>query len=308
MTIKNEITPGQKAARLGFDPMRTRIEEIVSAHIGRNWRLKKATDKSDFASHPCAILSDDTYSIFAKFSEATNGLEQFQTELAGLRLLAERADILIPAPIGIISLPDGSILIMENVQPVERSYHQWREIGRTLARIHQVKGEAFGLETDGYFGPLFQENTPSKDWPTFFAEHRLGAGLKMAIDSGNLPAELIGQVEKVIAHLPDLCGPEISPSLLHGDAQQNNFISTTKGAVVIDPAVYYGHPEMGLAYIDYFQPVPADVLDGYREILPIDPGFEERKELWRIWGYLAVVSVEGAQYLGRLSEAVRSYQ
>ena len=108
-----------------------------------------------------------------------------------------------------------------------------------------------------------------EDWPTFYAERRLCPGLRLAIDSGNMPPELIRQVEKVIACLPDLCDRETVPTLLHGDASQNNFISTEMGAVVIDPAVYYGNPEMDLAFVDYFQAVPADVLDGYQEELPI---------------------------------------
>ena len=74
------------------------------------------------------------------------------------------------------------------------------------------------------------------------------------------------------------------PTLLHGDAQQNNFVSTEEGAVVIDPAIYFGNPEMDLAFIDYFQPVPDDVFDGYRDELPIDPGFWARRDLWRVWG------------------------
>jgi fructosamine-3-kinase len=94
---------------------------------------------------------------------------------------------------------------------------------------------------------------------------------------------------------------------LHGDAQQNNFISTEDGAVVIDPAVYYGHPEMDLAYLDYFQPVPGDLFHGYKEEMPIDPGFAERRDLWRVYGYLACVEVEGAPYLPLLTDAVRKY-
>jgi fructosamine-3-kinase len=145
------------------------------------------------------------------------------------------------------------------------------------------------------------------DWPEFYAERRLRPMLKGAVDSGHMPSDLTRQIEKVISHLPGLCGPGVVPTLLHGDAQQNNFISTEKGAMVIDPAVYFGHPEMDLAYIDYFQPVPEDVFDGYREELSIDPGFPERRSLWRIWGYLAAVTVEGNGYLGRLTEAVKHY-
>ena len=249
---------------------------------------------TEFACHPCAILSDGSYSVFAKFSEAANGLEQFEVELAGLRLLSERSGILTPTPIGIIPVPGGSILVLEKVQTVERAPRHWRQIGQTLARIHKIKGDRFGLETHGYFGPLYQDNTQMSDWPTFYAERRLWPGLRLAIDSGNMPPDVIRQVEKLISRIPELCGPEIAPSLLHGDAQQNNFISTEMGAVVIDPAVYYGNPEMDLAFIDYFQTVPDDVFDGYQDELPINPGFWERRDLWRVWGHLGCVTVDGA--------------
>jgi len=76
----------------------------------------------------------------------------------------------------------------------------------------------------------------------------------------------------VISHLLGLCGPGVVPTLLHGDAQQNNFISTEKGAMVIDPAVYFGHPEMDLAYIDYFQPVPEDVFEAIGRSCPSSRG------------------------------------
>ena len=145
------------------------------------------------------------------------------------------------------------------------------------------------------------------DWTTFYAERRLGPALRLAIDSGNVPLDVIRQIEKLILRLPELCGPEIAPSLLHGDAQQNNFISTEMGAVVIDPAVYYGNPEMDLAFVDYFQPAPDDVFDGYQDELPIDPGFWQRRDLWRIWGYLGAVTVEGQSHLDKLTGAIQKY-
>ncbi len=283
------------------------IEKTIADHTGRPWTIQDARDMTEFACHPCAILSDGSYSVFAKFSDAPDGRRQFEVELAGLRLLSERAGALTPAPIGIRPAPGGSLLVMETVNAVERTPLRWRQIGQALARLHRVKGERFGLESDGYFGPLPQDNSPMRSWSAFYAECRLVPGLRRAVESGNFPADLARQVEKVITRLPGLCGPEIAPALLHGDAQQNNFISTEAGAVMIDPAVYYGHPEMDLALVDYFQPVPEEVFDGYRQELPIDPGFWERRDLWRIYGYLAVVTVEGVTFLDRLAEAVQRY-
>jgi fructosamine-3-kinase len=77
--------------------------------------------------------------------------------------------------------------------------------------------------------------------------------------------------------------------------------------MVIDPAVYYGHPEIDLAHLGIFQDVPEDVFIGYQELLPIDPGFHERRDLWRVPSYLAVVTVEGAGYLNQLTNAIQKY-
>jgi protein-ribulosamine 3-kinase len=289
------------------DALRVPVEQIVSEYRGRKWSVKEFKDMNEFSSHPSAIFSDGSYSVFVKFSGALNGLEQFETEQAGLRLLSELSGILTPTLIGNVSVKGGVIMVLEGVQAVDRTERHWRQIGRSLAQIHRIKGEQFGLEIHCYFGPLYQDNRPMSDWPTFYAERRLWPRFMGAINSGNMPTDVIRQVEKLISRLPELCGSEVVPSLLHGDAQQNNFISTELGTVVIDPAVYYGNPEMDLAYIDYFQPVPEDVLIGYQEQIPIDSGFTERRDLWRLYGYLAAVEVEGAIHLSKLTNALRKY-
>jgi fructosamine-3-kinase len=89
-------------------------------------------------------------------------------------------------------------------------------------------------------------------------------------------------------------------------------LRTAAGAVVIDAAPYFGHPEADLALVGYFQPVPDDVLAAYQEILPVDPGFAGRRELWRLPAYLAVVAVAGGTsfartYLDRLTAAIKRY-
>ena len=302
-----ELYKESPSYRLLSDRFRIPVEQIVSEHYRGKWSVKEFRDMNDFASHPSAILSDGTHSVFVKLSEAAHGLDQFEVELAGLRLLSERSGVLTPAPIGIVSVGGGVILVLEAAQAVERTSHQWREIGRTLARIHRIKWDRCGSEKQGYFGPLYQDNRPMRDWLTFYTERRLWPRLIEAIDSGNLPTETIRQIEKLILRLPNLCIPEIEPSLLHGDAQQNNFISTGMGAMVIDPSIYYGNPEIDLAYIDYFQPVPDDVFVGYQEVMPIDQGFCERRDLWRVSAYLAAVIVEGPGHLNKLTSAIQKY-
>jgi fructosamine-3-kinase len=116
-----------------------------------------------------------------------------------------------------------------------------------------------------------------------------------------------------MTRLPELAGPEPEPTLLHGDAQQNNFISSDDGAVVIDTCAYFGNPELDLALLGYFEPVPAMVFDAYREVCPLDRDFEDRIELWRLFAYLAVIAAAsesplGREFLGRVTCAVARYR
>jgi fructosamine-3-kinase len=289
------------------DPLRQPVEQLVSAYLEREWRVKTFTDMNEYASHPSAILSNDSFAVFVKLSQAAHGLDQFEVELAGLRYFSEHAGVLTPTPIGIALVENGVIMVLAAAQAVERTALRWRQIGQTLARIHRIKRDCCGFERQGYFGSLFQDNRPAGDWLTFFTERRLWPRLIAAIDSGNLSTSAIRLVERLIARLPGLSIPEVEPSLLHGDAQKNNFISTAAGAMVIDPAIYYGSAEIDLAYVDFFEPVPEDLFRGYQEEMPIDPGFSHRRELWRIPAYLAIVQEGGAAYLDKLISAVQQY-
>jgi fructosamine-3-kinase len=287
------------------DALRLPVEQLVSGELGRAWTAIQARDLSDLASHPCAILSDGTDSVFVKYSAAADGVQQFELEGAGLALLALRAAARTPAAMGVLTVNGGgALLVLEAVPGIPRAPRDWRLIGRALAQLHQVTADQFGLEHDSYFGPLRMDNTPTADWPTFYAERRLRPLLRLAVDGGKLALEDAREVERLLARLPDLCGPAVAPALLHGDAQQNNFISTEAGAVLVDPCVYFGHPEIDLALLDYFEPAPEAVFDGYREVRPIDPGFPARRSLWRLHGFLACVAVAGAAYVGRLRECV----
>ncbi|WP_051797229.1 fructosamine kinase family protein [Catenuloplanes japonicus] len=282
-------------------PVVREIERAASSHLGRPWRVAGFTGLDDRASHPCGLLHGVSLSVFAKIGSE----EQFAAELAGLRLVRDLTAVATPPPIGVIRTEAGAVLLLEavaEVPPHARTSAHWRALGHSLALAHRTHAPHFGLAGhDGFFGPLRQDNRPvSTDrWADFYAERRLLPHLREAVDSGNLPPALHRHVERLITRLPSLCGPEPRPSLLHGDAQQNNLLTTAHGAVWVDVAPYFGHPEVDLALLDYFAPVPDEVFHAYAEVTPIDAGFARRKELWRLFGYLAVVTVDGASAFGR---------
>ena len=226
--------------------MRREIEHVVSLHLERTWFLQRFTDLNDRASHPAGVLHGPGLSVFAKLSPADDARPQFEAELRGLAVLRERGHARTPMVIagGLVPTPCGTVLLLDDlaeIPPGQRTPDDWRAIGRSLATLHRVHDERFGSDHGaGYFGPFRQDNRPvaSNRWADFYAERRLEPALRSAVDSGRLPTELGAGVELLCARLGSICGPESRPALLHGDAQQNNFVSTHDGAVMVDACPY----------------------------------------------------------------------
>ena len=224
--------------------VRAEIERAASGHLGRRWASQGFTSLDDRASHPCGILHGTPFSVFAKLGPSAAAREEFTAELAGLRLIGRAGGVRVPVPVagGLVGPEAGPLLLYEALTerpPAARERADWRSIGQVLAALHQAGHERFGLDGPrGFFGPLPQDNrpVPGNQWAAFFAERRLLPLLRTAADSGHLPPALAAGVEEITARLPGLAGPEPRPSLVHGDAQQNNFVSTADGAVVIDAA------------------------------------------------------------------------
>jgi len=53
-------------------------------------------------------------------------------------------------------------MVLEAAQVVERTPLCWRQIGQALSRIHRIKGERYGFEKQGYFGPVPGQPAPAR--------------------------------------------------------------------------------------------------------------------------------------------------
>jgi len=54
-------------------PLCMPIEKTVSKYKRREWRVQSARDMTDFACHHCAILADDSFAVFVKYSSEPEG-------------------------------------------------------------------------------------------------------------------------------------------------------------------------------------------------------------------------------------------
>ena len=285
------------------------IEQSVTKQTGENWKIVSIVANKVNAMHDTALFcGSNQYNVFVKAGTNPFSHDQFVQEAWGLEYIRKHSEIKTPDVIDVVNTGSAVLLIMEAIdgKPVQ-SKADWSILGSGLATLHQSTWDQCGLETHSYLGIFKQDNSPMRTWAEFFGQRRLGDSLKMAIDSGNISAKEIQAVEKLIGKLPDICDPAQPFSLLHGDPWIGNLLFDGKQLVAIDCSIYYGNREIDLSTVDFFCEVPDYFFQAYHACYPIEPGYEERKDLWRINQWLGHVCLFGEKYIPVLMDAVTKY-
>ena len=235
----------------------------------------------------------DGSAIVAKIGEPSH---DFTIEAYMLDTLRERSDL--PVPRVLHAEPD--LLLMEHIAGAgELTASSLRHLGRLLARCHQARGPAYGLERDTLIGPLPQPNAESQLWIPFFRENRLLVMTGLARESGQLPKPLEARLLGFADVLDDyLIEPEF-PALIHGDMWRTNIIvNDGRVAGIIDPALYYAHNEMELAYMTLFDGFDDEVFEAYSEIIPIEQEFRDlRRHIYNLYPLLVHLIIFGGKYI-----------
>ncbi|KAA5604747.1 fructosamine kinase family protein [Roseospira marina] len=176
-----------------------------------------------------------------------------------------------------------------------------------IAALHDHTGPAFGFEYDTVIGGLHQPNPQTERWVPFFRDHRLLFMAKAAAEAGRLPPATLGRVESLAARLDDYLEEPEQPSLLHGDLWTGNVLAHGGRVTgLIDPAIYWGHPEIELAFSTLFGTFNDVFFNRYHDLRPIRPGFfEERRDLYNLYPLLVHVRLFGAGYLGGVDRTLR---
>lgn len=236
--------------------------------------------------------------------------DMFEKEVNGLKLLHNAGtDLRIPDVIlqGTVEGNTG-YLLLEFVDDGRPGNQSAQHFGEQLAALHKNRSKTFGLEEDNYIGRLPQSNNRHNDWINFFIDERMEPQLQMALDSGKFTSSITGAFNAMYRKLEEIF-PKDKPSLLHGDLWGGNFFYDTQGtAVIYDPAVYYGHREIELAFTHLFGGFSSAFYDAYNKALPIEPDFEGRKDIYNLYPLLVHTNLFGGSYARQVEGIVKQFK
>lgn len=264
-----------------------RVKPLAGGNVGEVYRVDLA----------------DGRGLVAKVGQAGGGLA---IEGYMLRRLAELSELPVPA----VLYADDTLLLMDYIEAGGRLDDGAQgHAAELLAALHEVRGEAFGFERDTLIGGLPQPNPQTARWLEFFRDRRLLYMGREALRAKRLPGPLMARIETLAGRLETWIVEPDQPALLHGDLWGGNILAY-RGRVVgfVDPAIYFGDPEIELAFGTLFGTFGPPFFTRYGELRPIREGFfEERRDLYNLYPLLVHVRLFGGSYVGAVERTLTRY-
>lgn len=281
-----EMLKGQLVDLLGSDPQL--VSPLSGGCIGEVYRVEFT----------------DGRTIVAKVADGTGAT--LATEGYMLRYLREHSRLPVPE----VYHSADTLLLMEYIEgDSELDAAAQEHAAELLADLHNVRGASFGLERNTLIGGLPQPNPTYDYWIPYFREQRLLFMAHEAARVGRLPTSVLERVERLAEHLGNWLIEPDYPSLIHGDMWTTNILAQD-GRITgfIDPAIYYAHPEIELAFSTLFGTFGQPFFSRYHQLRPIAPGFlAERRDIYNLYPLLVHVRLFGGSYVGAVDQILRKY-
>jgi len=281
--------------------MWNQITEQIASVTGRPLAQPRPQAIGGGSINQAYVLRDGQQSYFVKLNQAAQ-VAMFEAEALGLREIHQTRTIRVPQPLCWGTADGSSYLVLEWIELGRGDAQAWERMGQQLAALHRVSSpQGFGWHQNNTIGSTPQPNPWTANWTEFFRQYRIEYQLQLARRrGGDFPRHqaLLAAIPKLLAHQPQ-------PALVHGDLWSGNAACSQDGEpVLLDPAVYYGDREVDLAMTELFGGFPAAFYDGYNQVYPLAPEYQQRKTLYNLYHILNHFNLFGGSYLAQANRMI----
>jgi len=278
-------------------------EQILFECFGFGTKLKSASLIAA-GNQNQGIQLDSSEGLFFLKINFDHERDILSKEAFGLKLMRSSTFLKIPETYGSGRIGDYNYLLSEFIQTGRSQLDYWENLGIGLAHLHLSDSEYFGLEEDNYIASIPQRNHPNTNWSDFFIQERLEPLVGKAYFEQLIPLDFLKKFQEIYPKIAAVF-PNEKPALIHGDLWSGNVLVTSEGQpCLIDPAVYYGHREMDLAFSKLFGGFESLFYDAYESVFPLEEGFDQRIGIYNLYPLLVHLNLFGASYLPSIERTI----
>ena len=170
----------------------------------------------------------------------------------------------------------------------------------SIISIHSIKNQDYGFDFDTQIGGLKQINSKSKNWKEFYTDKRLSYIFDLVNKNKPMDKSINTKIDLLIKKMDNFIPTNPRPSLLHGDLWEGNILFKNKKFVgFIDPGSFYGHNELEVSYLRWFNPkfIDNNFLNKYNDHIKVDKNYLEYEPVYQLYYSLLNVYLWDRRYV-----------
>ncbi len=257
-------------------------------YIERLINNKKIIDSKllsdSFGINCIKLITEDKKTYIAKYYRDNNyKFNAVKSETKTLRYLNSLNLNFFPT---LYSNDENYILISylenNNEQPDETK----EDLLNAITSMHKLDDKNYGFDFDSQIGGLRQKNKRSNDWIDFYRDQRLGYIFELINKKDPMDKSINDRIDILIKNLENIIPNKPKASLLHGDLWEGNILFNNFNFVgFIDPGSFYGHNELEVAYLRWFNPKFIDnkFLEKYNNFITIEKNFLDYEPVYQLY-------------------------
>ena len=196
---------------------------------------------------------------------------------------------------------NDNLLIMSFINNDDDQPNQTNgDLLNSIISLHSKKSKDYGFNFDTQIGGLRQINSSSKNWLEFYREKRLTYIFDLVNKNQPMDETINTKIDLLIKKMDNFIPNKPISSLLHGDLWEGNILFKNKKFVgFIDPGSFYGHNELEISYLRWFNPkfIDENFLDKYNDHIKIDKYYLEYEPIYQLYYSLLNVYLWDRSYI-----------
>ena len=196
---------------------------------------------------------------------------------------------------------NDNFLIMEYIESDRNKPNSTNlDFLESIIKIHSVSNKKFGFSFNTQVGAIKQINNYENNWVDFYSNYRLGDMLEIANKKKNLGKVINNKILSILNNMKNLIPSNPTPLLLHGDLWEGNILfKKNKFIGFIDPGSFFGHNEMEVAYLRWFNPsfVDMNFLNKYNNQILLDKDYLSYEPIYQLYYALCNVALWDSSYI-----------